>query len=129
MFVFFCFFFSFFFFFGNIFSYFYICLFFCVFLFFLGFLNVKGSVVDFSFGKNLIYECGYTEINSFLNFYTMQFFMIALSFMLFDMEIILVLPALYMLDFSVLSGVVVVFFLVFLLLGLLYELSCSVFKW
>lgn len=50
--------------------------------------NVGGNFLD----KVGPYECGFIDSNSPLNTYTIQFFIIGLSFMLFDLEILLIVP-------------------------------------
>nr|YP_003331400.1 NADH dehydrogenase subunit 3 [Aplidium conicum]CAX68849.1 NADH dehydrogenase subunit 3 [Aplidium conicum] len=99
-----------------------------IFLLSLGIVNLKGVLPVPFYGGLMKYECGYTEINSYIIFYTMQFFMVALSFLLFDMEIILMLPFLYVNYFSFVSAGLAVLFLGLLMLGLLYEVFLNVFS-
>nr|YP_008083031.1 NADH dehydrogenase subunit 3 [Ascidiella aspersa]CCO25810.1 NADH dehydrogenase subunit 3 [Ascidiella aspersa] len=89
---------------------------------------VGGSVLKgFNYGigvyKTSSYECGFTDMNLSINFYTMQFFFIGISFMLFDLEILLVLPILYLKSTggSVVMCIFVIF-LIFILAGTLYEI-------
>lgn len=82
-----------------------------------------GQDTRIEFGKSVIYECGFKDINvSDFNTYTMQFFLIRVSFILFDLEIIIIIPIVGV--YSVISMVCILFF-VFLLvvsLALGYEL-------
>lgn len=60
--------------------------------------HYKWVLVGFSVirwrDKSASYECGFVDINSATNTYTLQFFVIRLSFMLFDLEILLIIPML-----------------------------------
>nr|YP_001481136.1 NADH dehydrogenase subunit 3 [Phallusia mammillata]CAL23078.2 NADH dehydrogenase subunit 3 [Phallusia mammillata] len=42
--------------------------------------------------KGSSYECGFVDMNESMNTYTMQFYIIGLSFMLFDLEILIIIP-------------------------------------
>lgn len=82
-----------------------------------------GQDTGVEFRKSVMYECGFKDINvNDFNTYTMQFFLIGVSFMLFDLEIIVIIPIVGV--YSMISMVCVLFF-VFLLvvsLALGYEL-------
>nr|YP_008083017.1 NADH dehydrogenase subunit 3 [Rhodosoma turcicum]CCO25796.1 NADH dehydrogenase subunit 3 [Rhodosoma turcicum] len=78
--------------------------------------------------KGSTYECGFVGLVD-MCFYTMQFFVIGLSFMLFDVEIIVLVPLLFSLGFgfwSVFWGGV---FLVVITLLLVYEMNKGVVSW
>lgn len=99
-----------------------------VFLFTRLLVLVRGSVLkgfNYRVGayKTSSYECRFTDMNLSVNFYTIQFFFIRISFILFDLEILLVLPVLYLkyTGGSAIIGVFVIF-LVFILVGTLYEI-------
>lgn len=98
-----------------------------LFLLKLAFLDYKGIENSLIESGYKIYECGYTEINTVSNFYTLQFFAVALSFMLFDLEIILVIPLVYVLSISYIVVVVGSVFLGVLMLGLSFEVYIKVF--
>nr|NP_786962.1 NADH dehydrogenase subunit 3 [Ciona savignyi]BAC57010.1 NADH dehydrogenase subunit 3 [Ciona savignyi] len=61
-------------------------------LLYLGSITLKGFVLNIFNSSFSAYECGFTTMGNYKNFYTMQFFIIGLSFMLFDLEILLFLP-------------------------------------
>nr|CAL24367.1 NADH dehydrogenase subunit 3 [Clavelina lepadiformis] len=104
-------------------------LFFLFFLSILGFLYYKGESSTYFFVKKDTYECGFGELFYSHSFYTMQFFLIALSFMLFDLEIIFVLPFIISEFFSFFSYFFVVSFLLVLMLGLFFEFKTGKVMW
>lgn len=93
-----------------------------VILIFLRIINFKR----FYLNKNKIifntYECRYVDINYWGIIYSSQFFILALSFMLFDLEIVFFLPYFVIFYYSFFVVYILIFFLVFLLFRLYYEL-------
>nr|YP_001481147.1 NADH dehydrogenase subunit 3 [Phallusia fumigata]CAL24357.1 NADH dehydrogenase subunit 3 [Phallusia fumigata] len=53
---------------------------------------VGGGAALVGGDKGSSYECGFVDMNESLNTYTMQFYIIGLSFMLFDLEILIIIP-------------------------------------
>lgn len=81
-----------------------------------------GSYTSFVFTKtNETYECGYKEMFFIKNSYTFQFYIIALSFIFFDIEIMLVIPLPVCFSLVTMSYLIGIFFLITLLLRLLWE--------
>ena len=82
-----------------------------------------GQDTGFEIGKSVMYECGFKDINvTDFNTYTMQFFLIRVSFILFDLEIIIIIPIVRVYS---MIGLVCMLFFVFLMvvsLALGYEL-------
>nr|YP_010276185.1 NADH dehydrogenase subunit 3 [Comanthus parvicirrus]UFQ22712.1 NADH dehydrogenase subunit 3 [Comanthus parvicirrus]UHY39307.1 NADH dehydrogenase subunit 3 [Comanthus parvicirrus] len=74
--------------------------------------------------KNLPYECGFDPLNSARVPFSFRFFLVAILFLLFDLEIALLFPLPYSLSI-LLSNFYVVFissfFIILLTLGLVYE--------
>ena len=90
---------------------------FIIFIFFFLKSITKNNKNDIS-----LYECGYKEFNIRNIVYSAQFFLIALSFMLFDIEIVFFIPFLSILSFSLYLKLMFSYFILFLLIRLLYEL-------
>jgi len=91
-------------------------------LFFLGGKLFWGQDTRVEAGKVFIYECGFQDLNDQVDTYTIQFFLIRVSFMLFDLEIILIIPLVGL--YNVVGLVLLfIFFLLFAVsLALRYEL-------
>ena len=90
-------------------------------LFIFRILNFKGNNV-YKFKSSLAnYECGYKDIINLNNIYSSQFFVLALSFILFDLEIVFFLPFFFFNHYLFFSKFLLIFFLFFLLLRLFYE--------
>nr|YP_010164062.1 NADH dehydrogenase subunit 3 [Nanhaipotamon hongkongense]QRK27351.1 NADH dehydrogenase subunit 3 [Nanhaipotamon hongkongense] len=81
--------------------------------------------------KNSPYECGFDPKGSSRLPFSLRFFLIAVIFLIFDVEITLLLPiapVIYLSNiFSWLSTII--FFLVILLLGLYYEWYQGALEW
>uniref|UniRef100_A0AAU6PX64 NADH-ubiquinone oxidoreductase chain 3 n=1 Tax=Ophiomusa kimblae TaxID=3135533 RepID=A0AAU6PX64_9ECHI len=97
-------------------------------LFFLGHLLPQNNPYS---QKNSPYECGFDPINPARLPFSFRFFLVALLFILFDLEIALLLPLPFTL---LLSGSPLLFlpFLLFILLlslGLLYEWQKGGLEW
>nr|YP_009029838.1 NADH dehydrogenase subunit 3 [Clavelina oblonga]CAL24380.1 NADH dehydrogenase subunit 3 [Clavelina oblonga] len=103
--------------------------FFLILLTYLGFNMMKGELQSMFIIKQDTYECGYGELLYTQSFYTMQFFLIALSFMLFDLEIIFVLPFIFSEIFGFFSFLFIIIFLTVLMVGLLFEFKMSKLLW
>lgn len=70
------------------------------------------------------YECGFEPYNDARKSFYVNFYNIGLMFLLFDVEIILILPSLYSVNFLTSLGYFwLIFFILVLVLGYLYELS------
>ena len=103
-------------------------LFFLVFFFFLlRKLIYKRETVYESKRTKRIYECGYNTINNHKFFYTIQFFLIALSFIFFDLEVVLYLPCVYTFLYSVNITIRSLIFLILLTRRLLIEFIFDIF--
>lgn len=87
------------------------------------------------FYKNLIdiermrsYECGF-EPNSYTRLsFSYRFFLISILFIIFDVEISLILPVPFLIE-SVVGLWVFIIFLLVLIVGLIYEYMCGSLDW
>nr|QGT77276.1 NADH dehydrogenase subunit 3 [Apotamonautes hainanensis] len=81
--------------------------------------------------KNSPYECGFDPKGSSRLPFSLRFFLIAVIFLIFDVEITLLLPTAPIMNlsnsFSWLSTII--FFLIILLLGLYYEWLQGALEW
>uniref|UniRef100_A0AAU6PCL7 NADH-ubiquinone oxidoreductase chain 3 n=1 Tax=Amblyseius obtuserellus TaxID=3061186 RepID=A0AAU6PCL7_9ACAR len=90
---------------------------------FLSLLVEKNSEKLFSF------ECGFSPILSPRVPFSIQFFKILLIFLLFDMEIIIVLPLPMFLSKGVFSVILITVILLVIILGLFFEMMDGNLKW
>jgi len=91
--------------------YFLLCLLLSIFLLSLPFLCLR---VDTNFDATSSYECGFDPIGSSYSRFCIKFFLLALIYIIFDVEVGFLVPGLY-------SAGLVLSFTLILLLGLLFE--------
>jgi len=109
--------------------YFLFCTAFISFLFLLSyfiFLKKKNKSIK----KKSLYECGFESINNSKNIIDIQYINIALLFIIFDLEIIFILPWIISANFLGLLGSFTIYILlVFVVYGFLYELLIGALNW
>nr|YP_009108155.1 NADH dehydrogenase subunit 3 [Panopea globosa]AIU56064.1 NADH dehydrogenase subunit 3 [Panopea globosa] len=92
---------------------------------------VISKKVQLSREKLSAFECGFDPLSSSRMTFSLRFFLLAVVFLIFDVELILIAPYVY----SVYSGVSVSFvgmsvvFMLVLLLGLMHELNEGSLEW
>nr|AXS66374.1 NADH dehydrogenase subunit 3 [Cucujoidea sp. 12 KM-2017] len=81
--------------------------------------------------KSSPFECGFDPKNSARIPFSMQFFLIAMIFLIFDVEITLLLPMISSLMFSNIFhySLIMTFFILILLLGLYHEWHQGALNW
>nr|ARH54435.1 NADH dehydrogenase subunit 3 [Lebia chlorocephala] len=81
--------------------------------------------------KNSPFECGFDPKNSARLPFSLQFFLIAVIFLIFDVEIALLMPMIMIMKFSNLTSWLLIsfFFLLILLIGLYHEWHQGALKW
>nr|YP_010021630.1 NADH dehydrogenase subunit 3 [Matuta victor]QOL10571.1 NADH dehydrogenase subunit 3 [Matuta victor] len=89
----------------------------------------KKTIIDRE--KNSPYECGFDPKNTARMPFSLQFFLIAVIFLIFDVEITLLLPiASIFLFTNIFSWIITsILFLIILLLGLYYEWFQGALQW
>ena|ERR1719397_396861 len=96
------------------------CVLSCV-VIFLGVVLAKRALRDKE--KNSPYECGFNPIKSARLPFSLRFFLLAIIFLIFDVEIVLLFPLLSNIIYSFrierIGGII--FFLIILILGLFHE--------
>nr|YP_010531196.1 NADH dehydrogenase subunit 3 [Hypsathalia przewalskyi]UXW93431.1 NADH dehydrogenase subunit 3 [Hypsathalia przewalskyi] len=77
------------------------------------------------------FECGFDPKNNYRNTFSIQFFLITIIFLIFDVEITLLLPLILTLNISMLKiwFITTTYFILILILGLLYEWKFGALNW
>lgn len=74
------------------------------------------------------YECGFDPYRYTRLSFSYRFFLISILFIIFDVEISLILPTPFLIDRD-LGMWIFVFFILILILGLIYEFMCGSLDW
>nr|AFI54805.1 NADH dehydrogenase subunit 3 [Eucorysses grandis]AVJ52403.1 NADH dehydrogenase subunit 3 [Eucorysses grandis] len=89
----------------------------------------KSSMMDRE--KMSPFECGFDPLNSPRSPFSIQFFLIAVLFLIFDIEIAIILPIIITMKWNLTSTwiMTIMFFIIILILGLYYEWNNGVLEW
>nr|AXS64984.1 NADH dehydrogenase subunit 3 [Cucujoidea sp. 4 KM-2017] len=81
--------------------------------------------------KNSPFECGFDPKNSARLPFSLQFFLITLIFLIFDVEITLIVPFIFMTKFTNIMNITMIytFFILILLIGLFHEWNQGALNW
>jgi len=80
--------------------------------------------------KNSIYECGFKEFNDARMKFDIRFYLVAILFIIFDLEIAYLFPwAVVLNKIGFMGFLSMIIFLVLLLLGFLYEWKRGALEW
>nr|DBA43487.1 TPA_asm: ND3 [Bombus cullumanus] len=84
-----------------------------------------------NFEKNLPYECGFNPITKMNIPFSLPFYLISLTFMIFDVEIILLIPLIsYIKTLNFLNlFILLIFFFLMLMFSLFLEWFCNYLNW
>ena len=112
------------------------CLFLCfIIVLFLGCIIYGASIVlvkrSFKDQEKVSpYECGFSPFEDARSQFEIQFYVIAILFIIFDVEINFLFPWVFVFDYLTLTGfVVMLFFLMLLTLGFVFEWSWDALDW
>nr|YP_010996498.1 NADH dehydrogenase subunit 3 [Sophonia microstaina]WPC85240.1 NADH dehydrogenase subunit 3 [Sophonia microstaina] len=89
----------------------------------------KKSNLDFQ--KSSPFECGFNPISYKRLPFSIHFFLIAVIFLVFDIEVIIIIPSILTFKYSILLSwlMTLILFLVILMLGLIHEWLNGMLKW
>lgn len=94
------------------------------------FLGYLLSPKELHFEKTTSYECGFEPFGDSHLVFNIQFFVVGILFMLFDLELAFVFPwVIYFGNLSIFSYYVMVLFLVLLIIGFIYEWKKGALDW
>nr|YP_009706308.1 NADH dehydrogenase subunit 3 [Semnoderes armiger]AYF57122.1 NADH dehydrogenase subunit 3 [Semnoderes armiger] len=99
-------------------------------IFFIFWVLLKKNFFFKKFEGSLIFECGFNSFDSGHLPYSLQFFKVAILFLLFDVELIIIMPFLISLSLFFISGVILLlWFILVLMMGLFYEWKMGILDW
>ena len=82
------------------------------------------------FEKNSSYECGFEPFGNARNSFNIQFYIIGILFIIFDLEIAFLLPWSILLgNLGIFSFWIMIFFLIILIIGFIYEWKKGALNW
>nr|YP_010692580.1 NADH dehydrogenase subunit 3 [Tricentrus gammamaculatus]WBV77321.1 NADH dehydrogenase subunit 3 [Tricentrus gammamaculatus] len=89
----------------------------------------KKSIIDTQ--KSSPFECGFNSMSKKRLPFSIHFFMIAIIFLIFDVEIVIIMPMITTMKFSVLKfwGLTCMIFILIILMGLYYEWTNGLLDW
>nr|AYW52343.1 NADH dehydrogenase subunit 3 [Entiminae sp. ACP-2013] len=94
-------------------------------------LNLTSKKTFMDREKSSPFECGFDPKNSARMPFSLQFFMIAVIFVIFDVELTILLPMISMLELSMFNiySYMMLFFIIILLFGLYHEWNQGALSW
>lgn len=94
------------------------------------FISYMFSLKQPKHEKMSAYECGFAPFDDLRRVFDIQFYLVGLLFMLFDLEIAFIFPWVLSLDFQMAwSFWVMVYFIIIITLGFVYEWKKGVLNW
>lgn len=81
--------------------------------------------------KNSPFECGFDRNSTARLPFSLRFFLITIIFLIFDVEIVMLLPAIYRINQAIIAewSIVFLFFVIILFLGLAHEWKQGALNW
>lgn len=98
-------------------------------LLWVGSKTLKRYINDIAKGKEVSYECRYADLSELRCLYSLQFYIVRLSFIIFDLEILLFVPLLVSLSISFRALLRRSIFLSFIIILLVVEIRVRVLDW
>lgn len=94
------------------------------------FLNVFAIPEEYNIEKNSPYECGFQPFNLNIQEFDVKYFLVALLFLIFDIEVIFLIPFISVFSvIDIVSFFYFLFFIVVLFFSLYYEWVLKAFEW
>nr|YP_009692132.1 NADH dehydrogenase subunit 3 [Tricentrus brunneus]ATG83181.1 NADH dehydrogenase subunit 3 [Tricentrus sp. EMHAU-15062504]QEG98476.1 NADH dehydrogenase subunit 3 [Tricentrus brunneus] len=92
-------------------------------------LMSKKSIIDMQ--KSSPFECGFNPMSKKRLPFSIHFFLVAIIFLIFDVEIVIIMPMVMSMKFTTMKfwSLTCITFLFILLLGLYYEWSNGLLNW
>lgn len=102
----------------------------CVISFLITMIPWNAAVSEVDFEKTSTYECGFEPFDDARQKFNINFCLVAILFLIFDIEIIFLFPWVMAFDFLSYQGFWgMIVFLIVLTLGFIYELSLNALDW
>jgi NADH-quinone oxidoreductase subunit A len=99
-------------------------------LFLLVFISLFNTRFWYSQSTHSVYECGFLPFHEARIQFESKFFMVALSFIIFDLEICFLIPwCLVYMYLSLFHLLFLYSFFIFIIVGLIYELQRGILDW
>nr|UEE83305.1 NADH dehydrogenase subunit 3 [Petalocephala gongshanensis] len=100
-----------------------------LFMFIISFFFGKKTLVDFQ--KSTPFECGFNSMSMKRLPFSIHFFLIAVIFLIFDIEVVIIFPIVIILSYSsvYMWFFVISFFIFFLVVGLYHEWYNGILNW
>nr|WVD73167.1 NADH dehydrogenase subunit 3 [Monolepta wilcoxi] len=94
-------------------------------------LNLTSKKSFYDREKSSPFECGFDPKTSARLPFSLHFFLIAIIFLIFDVEISLLLPMIMIMKFSNILNysIIMIFFIIILLIGLYHEWNQGALNW
>nr|ARX96659.1 NADH dehydrogenase subunit 3 [Eucera floralia] len=95
-------------------------------------LNYYLSMIKFmNYSKLIPYECGFSYITNPNLPFSLSFYLINLMFLIFDIEIVMLLPIIFNMNYynSMIYIFIIFFFMLMLILTMLFELIFNFLNW
>ena len=95
-----------------------------------GFLATRFQWIKSDFEKESPYECGFEPFGDAHSIFNIQYFVVGILFMIFDLELAYLFPwAIHLGNLSLFSFFLMIFFLVLLTVGFIYEWKKGALDW
>nr|ALO76429.1 NADH deshydrogenase subunit 3 [Laccoptera ruginosa] len=94
-------------------------------------LNITSKKTFYDKEKNSPFECGFDPKSSSRMPFSLQFFLIAIIFLIFDVEIVLLMPSIKIIEYSSILNLIISInsFLIILILGFFHEWNQGALQW
>jgi NADH:ubiquinone oxidoreductase subunit 3 (subunit A) len=94
------------------------------------FLHRFNYIVSFNAQKSIQYECGFDPFSGASKPIEIRFYLIAVLFLVFDLEIIILIPLLFCINNNAIMDLIIFYFFLFLLsIGYFYEWRSGCLSW